>query len=482
MALGAGSAAIDQIPVGTANCPGTDQRGQARPYPAGGLCDIGAFEAGPSTSPDLTVSATHVGNFAQGDSGRTYTLAASNIGTAATAGTVSVLDAIPSGLSATAIAGTGWSCTLATLTCTRSDPLAAGGSYPPITVTVNVAGNAPASVTNTATVSGGGELNTANDTASDPTTITPTPIGPLPGNPDLTISKSHAGNFLQGDTARRYTVTARNTGAAATGGTVSVLDSMPTGLTATAITGSGWACSLAPLKCTRGDALAPGAAYPPITITVNVAGNAPASVTNTATVSGGGELNTANDTASDPTSILPRSKVLGDPPIFAAACTALRAKHAMAPFNASIIAQLRLLGCAPRIGDPPIFAAICPAIRALHAKFPSSSLLSQLLALLGCVPTAKPAHDLAQHGNVASPSRTNHPKVSAIHHRRTLKFARVCQSLRDLRGRFSHTAFARQILPLLDRMLARLGHVQGLNFGVACQNVHRPRGHAHRRR
>ena len=38
-------------------------------------------------------------------------------------------------------------------------------------MTVNVAGNAPASLTNTAMVAGGGETNTANDTASDPTTI-----------------------------------------------------------------------------------------------------------------------------------------------------------------------------------------------------------------------------------------------------------------------------------------------------------------------
>ena len=58
--------------------------------------------------------------------------------------------------------------------------LAAGGSYPPLTLTVNVAANAPASVTNTATVSGGGEINTANDTATDLTTITQLP--------DLTVT------------------------------------------------------------------------------------------------------------------------------------------------------------------------------------------------------------------------------------------------------------------------------------------------------
>jgi hypothetical protein len=49
--------------------------------------------------------------------------------------------------------------------------LAAGSSYPPLTLSVNVAGSAPTSVTNNVTVSGGGELNTTNDAASDPTTI-----------------------------------------------------------------------------------------------------------------------------------------------------------------------------------------------------------------------------------------------------------------------------------------------------------------------
>jgi hypothetical protein len=62
----------------------------------------------------------------------------------------------------------------------RSDAVAAGASYPAITVTVNVAANAASTVTNTVTVSGGGELNVANDTATDITTVT------LP--PDFTIS------------------------------------------------------------------------------------------------------------------------------------------------------------------------------------------------------------------------------------------------------------------------------------------------------
>jgi hypothetical protein len=58
---------------------------------------------------------------------------------------------------------------LNTLSCTRADALNAGGSYAAITLMVNVSANVAANITNTATVSGGGEINTANDTASDPT-------------------------------------------------------------------------------------------------------------------------------------------------------------------------------------------------------------------------------------------------------------------------------------------------------------------------
>jgi len=59
------------------------------------------------------------------------------------------------------------------VTCTRSSVLASNASYPAITLTVLV-GNAAASVTNVAAVAGGGEINTSNDTASDPTTIVQT--------------------------------------------------------------------------------------------------------------------------------------------------------------------------------------------------------------------------------------------------------------------------------------------------------------------
>ncbi len=127
--------------------------------------------------------------------------------------------------------------------------------------------------------------------------------GSSPASPDLTITKTHSGNFKQGDIGDTYAITVRNSGGAPTSGTVTVADSLPSGLTATAISGVGWNCTPPLGPCTRGDALSPGSSYPVITLTVNVAANAPGNVTNTATVSGGGEVNTSNDTANDLTTI-----------------------------------------------------------------------------------------------------------------------------------------------------------------------------------
>src|SRR5262249_50787640 len=163
-------------------------------------------------------------------------------------------------------------------TCTRTDVLAAAASYPAITLSVTVAGNAPASVTNTASVSVAGEPNTANNTASDPTAITPVP--------DVRVTKTHTGAFTQGQTGALYTLTVSNIGGDSTTGTVTVVDTLPASLTATALDGAGWNCTLATLTCTREDALAAGLNFPAITVTVTVGNNAPSSVTNTASVSG----------------------------------------------------------------------------------------------------------------------------------------------------------------------------------------------------
>jgi trimeric autotransporter adhesin len=120
--------------------------------------------------PTLTVTKTHPHNFTQGDTSDTYTITVSNSGTIPVSTAVTVVDTLPTGLTATALSGasgSGWNCTLASLTCSGAGGIAAGASYP-LTLTVAVAGNAPASVVNQVSVSLGGALVAS---ATDPTTI-----------------------------------------------------------------------------------------------------------------------------------------------------------------------------------------------------------------------------------------------------------------------------------------------------------------------
>ena len=86
-------------------------------------------------------------------------------------------------------------------------------------------------LTNTATVAGGGDVNAANNTATDATTIG--------AGPDLTITKTHTGNFTQGQTGATYTISVTNAGNTPTSGTVTVTDALPAGLTATGLERSG---------------------------------------------------------------------------------------------------------------------------------------------------------------------------------------------------------------------------------------------------
>src|SRR5581483_3712028 len=136
----------------------------------------------------LAITKTHTGDFTVGQNG-TYTIGVSNVGTTATAGTVTMTDVLPSSMSAASVGGTGWNCSgVSTITCTRSDALAAGSSYPPITLAVSVGGNVGASlVTNTATVTGGGDGVILS--ASDPTNVNAA---------TLEITKSHNGTFTAG--------------------------------------------------------------------------------------------------------------------------------------------------------------------------------------------------------------------------------------------------------------------------------------------
>jgi hypothetical protein len=61
--------------------------------------------------------------------GRTAFHFKAHTSTRLTSETVTVTDTLPAGLTATAIAGAGWSCVVATLNCMRNDSLVADSSY-----------------------------------------------------------------------------------------------------------------------------------------------------------------------------------------------------------------------------------------------------------------------------------------------------------------------------------------------------------------
>ena len=125
-------------------------------------------------------------------------------------------------------------------------------------------------------------------------------------SPDLTLSKSHVGNFTRGSSAT-FTIPVSNVSTlGATSGVVTINDTLPLGLTPTTATGTGWTCSVAgqTVSCVRSDSLAISASYPSITVNATVAQSASATVTNTAVVGGGNEANLLNDIATDTANVV----------------------------------------------------------------------------------------------------------------------------------------------------------------------------------
>ncbi|HTX34984.1 MAG TPA: DUF4214 domain-containing protein [Bryobacteraceae bacterium] len=132
-----------------------------------------------SGPPTLTITKAHSGNFTLGQQGATYTVTVSNAPKAGSSfGTVTVTERLPLGFTLVSMAGSGWTCPQPGNTCTRGDGVLGGTSYPPITVTVNVAANATSPQVNAVMVSGGGSVSAS---ASDSTIITPLviPVGTL---------------------------------------------------------------------------------------------------------------------------------------------------------------------------------------------------------------------------------------------------------------------------------------------------------------
>lgn len=98
------------------------------------------------------------------------------------------------------------------------------------------------------------------------------------------ISKSHNDPFYRGQLGATFSITVENDSDINWTSSTSVTDVLPVGLSLVSMSGTGWTCANG--VCTRSDTLAPGASFPPITVTVNVASNASATLINIAQLSG----------------------------------------------------------------------------------------------------------------------------------------------------------------------------------------------------
>ena len=184
--------------------------------------------------------------------------------------------------------------TTGVITVTTSCPIAASSNQSWMTATLLGASVPYAIAPNT------GAQRTATlaiGTASVPVTQSAAPVPAV-----LQIGKTHTGNFTQGQANARYMVTVSNSASdGPTSGTVTVTETVPSGLTLVSMTGTGWTCPSGGTTCTRSDSLPAGASYPPITVNVNVASTAPGQLVNQVSVSGGGS---AAGTATDTTNVV----------------------------------------------------------------------------------------------------------------------------------------------------------------------------------
>ncbi len=225
---------------------------------------------------DLKVTSSHTSNFYTGSTGDTYTLTVTNAGNSVTSGTVTVVDTLPSGFTATTMSGSNWTCTLGTLTCTTTITEGGTTNFPAITLTVT-ATSTPGTYTNNVSVSGGGELDGNNDTGTDTTLVV--------GAATIAEAFSPASIAVNGTSAVTFTIGNPSTNPVALTG-VGFTDSLPTNLKVAAPNGGSTTCTTGTVAATAGSSSialtgAPVAINSTCTVTVNVTTATSGNYTNT---------------------------------------------------------------------------------------------------------------------------------------------------------------------------------------------------------
>lgn len=218
------------------------------------LSQVTGMQSSALCVPDMTVSKTHAATSFTRGSTATYIITASNVSAlGATSGVVTIDDTLPAGLTPISATGPGWTCSISgqTISCVRSDSLAASSGYPVITLTVSVAQSAPATETNTAVVSGGGEANLLNDTATN--------LANIVSSSDMAVTDVGTPNPVAAGSNITYTQVVTNNGPSAADN-ATVVAAIPANTTLVSVaTPAGWSCmnygagSTGNVVCTNAD-------------------------------------------------------------------------------------------------------------------------------------------------------------------------------------------------------------------------------------
>jgi mucin-19 len=238
----------------------------------------------------------------------TYTSTVTNAGPDAADLTV-FSDTVPA-----AITGVGAACALPTGGAVCGTVNVAGNSVTSTITTLPLGGSVTFTITGTAPQSG-----TLSNSATaivpmgvsdpdDPTRIgagnnTSAPAVTVVQSPDLRVAKTSPSMTLIVGVDTSFTLTPSNSGSLATSGVITVVDTLPAGLTYVALGsgGTGWTClpSGQIITCTSSAVISAGGTGNLITINVQVLGNAAPSISNVAIISGGNEptVNIGNNSA-----------------------------------------------------------------------------------------------------------------------------------------------------------------------------------------
>ena len=246
--------------------------------------DSDSVSTTPSPSADLGVTKASITAFRAGTQG-TYELTVHDFGPSDAAGPLTVTDTLPADLTFVSMSSTdGWSCSALgqDLTCSRAAGLT-NGATTTFQVVVAIAASSTGNIHNTAHVDGPTpDANPANDDESDDTAVGV--------EADLGIVKTLTTSPVVAGRDVSYDLVVHNRGPAVSPGTITVIDTLPAGLTfVSAAGGPTWSCSAAgqTVTCNRATSLAVGAQAPTITLVAHVAsGIGTTSLLNVATVTG----------------------------------------------------------------------------------------------------------------------------------------------------------------------------------------------------